>query len=213
VLHQQGIVHGRITLEACGKFEDNEWKVMDLIGMQFIGEALSSMRFSPCAPPEAVQWFDTQVGDEGDADVDLYETIPASCALDIWAFGKLMYEALIGKPLLLSSPDLGFDDDNDDDGDDNHTHNSRTIHELGIWDEDNLRHVINEVEEAAIGTIGADLISHCLCPDPEDRPVSMEEILSHPYWKTCSPSTGRSSGSRPRPSSRTRSSGLRQFEC
>jgi len=207
-LHQQGIVHGRITLDTCGKFEE-EWKVMDLIGMQFIGEGISSVRFCPCAPPEAVQWIEDQgSGDRDDVEVTLYETIPASCALDIWAFGKLMYEALVGKPLFETSSDRRLDDEDDDD---DNTINSRTIHELGIWDEDNLRHIIHEVEAAGIGTIGADLISHCLCPYPEDRPGGMEEVLNHPYWKTFSTTATRSSGSRCR-SSKHRS-GLRQFEC
>jgi len=183
-LHQQSVVHGRITLDACGKFEE-EWKLMDLIGIQFVGHELPLLRFHQCAPPEAVQVVDTGGRPGSTNQFALCETVLASCSLDIWAFGKLMYEVLVGKPL--------FESDFED---------TRMVRELGCWDEDNLREVINEVEVSGIGTIGADLISHCLCPLPEDRPKSMEEILGHPYWKTASRSRNSEQGMV-----------LRKFEC
>jgi len=176
VLHKEGVVHGSITMDACGKFEDG-WKLTNLLGAQGFDQELSFSRFQRCAAPELVKL----IGGRKDSKVTLCQTILASYALDIWAFGKLMYEALVGKPLLVFRQE-----------------DTRMLQELRNWDEDNLRHVITEVETYGIGTVGADLISHCLCPYPEDRPESMEEILDHPFWKS---------------SSKSRNQMLRRFEA
>lgn len=97
LLYQQGIVHGCITLDACGKFEDG-WKLMNLIGCQFVNQQKSFSRFHHCAAPEAVK-----VMEEGRQNVEVafHKNITASYTLDIWAFGKLMYEALVGKALFM----------------------------------------------------------------------------------------------------------------
>jgi len=141
------------------------------VGVQFIGRDLPLVRFRRCAPPEAVLVVDDGGGGGGrPRRFELSENFQASYSLDIWAFGQLMFETLVGKPLFRSSSDL-----------DNNIR--ATVHILGGWNEDNLRDVIHEVEVAGIGTVGADLISHCLCPHPEDRPKSMEKISVHPYLK------------------------------
>ena len=174
-LHNQGVVHGRICLDACGKFEKG-WKLTDLIGVQFIGHKLPLSRYSNCAPPEAVQVLDNSAQcDNFCSRHTLCETMTATESLDIWAFGSLMYEALVGKPIFET---LELKD-------------TQTILKLGTWDDDNLRYIIAKVETCGIGTIGADLISHCLCPHPEDRPKSMGDIIGHPFWKTVTASRSR----------------------
>ena len=158
-MHKVGVIHGNIGMHNCGKFEDR-WKVMGLTGMKQIGENFTLARLDSSAPPEAVEFSGEGSGQ-----------IIASPAIDIWGFGKLMYEVLLGETL--------FDIDTNVKG----QSNKSILTVLGAWNEDDLRYVVEKIESIGIGKVAADLISHCLCPFPEDRPANMEEVLSHPFWK------------------------------
>ena len=82
-LHSLNIVHGAITLDICGRFGD-VWKLMNTTGLTSIGHILHPSRMVhdniSCLPPE----FNQQA-----------EAL-ASYTIDIWSFGQLMYEMLLG---------------------------------------------------------------------------------------------------------------------
>ena len=51
------------------------------------------------------------------------------------------------------------------------------------WGDKNLQSVYHKLSDIGISQDGADLITSCLFPRPEERPRSMDEILSSPFWK------------------------------
>ena len=158
-LHQQGVVHGNIALDTCGKFDDG-WKLLNLIGVQNLGEEVVTSRMGFSIPPEGIKQRSARIN----------ETLIASPTIDIWAFGKLLFEVLVQKPL------ISFDSSESIERQD-----SRLLKELGDWNEENLGYVVAELEMIGIGHLGIDLISHCLC-HREERPQSMQEVMSHSFW-------------------------------
>jgi serine/threonine protein kinase len=175
-LHRQNVVHGNLNLESCGKFEDG-WKLTGLIGAQSIGNPMTTLHMDTAAPPEAITFIGKQ-----QQNAQLFETYPVSPGIDIWAFGKLMFEVLVGKPLIPRDTEKHIRND----------HRYLTI--LGCWNEDDLVQAVSMMEDTGNGTLAADLISHCLCKRPEQRPQSMEEVLSHPFWAASSSQRKSSSG-------------------
>ena len=183
-LHRQNIVHGNLHSECCGKFEDG-WKLSGFLGAQSFGKPISTSYMAYSTPPESITFKGARC--------HLSKTITASSSLDIWAFGRLMYEVLVGRPLM----PLDFHEDVKQD--------QKYLYCLGNWNQDNLIDIVTSIEDSGNGTLAADLISHCLGKRPELRPKSMEEVLSHPYWtapssqRRSTAGTGRySSASKPR---------------
>ena len=170
-LHDNGLVHGNISLLNCGKFGD-QWKLMGITGAKALGEDVPTWAMSEGIPPEATVLSPDQNGGLEEASVKLHETIKASPSIDAWAYGKLMYEVLVGEPLIPFDYNMeAFYNDRN------------ALVALAAWDQSTLRDVVNEVVESGAGTLAADLISHCLCPSPEDRPKDFDEILAHPFWE------------------------------
>ena len=173
-LHAVGVVHGDVCLGNCGKF-DNKWKLMSSLGMQPIGERFDSARMGESSPPEAVEMLQNVLETRGHEMSSRHATFKgdtvARPAVDIWAFGKLIYEGLTGEPL------IQFDSNKDT------RYDNRALLKLVSWNEGDIRNVINSLEDSGVSTLGVDLVSHCLLPDPSDRPSTMDEILDHPFWK------------------------------
>ena len=174
-LHERGAVHGGICPKNCGKFGE-VWKITGLTGAEIIGGEFTRLRLGVYSPPESVSARRVGSKYRGHDDVkmmdySLRKSLGASPAIDMWAFGKLMYEVFVGKELIPSDPEKEMCRD------------SKALTALGAWDTKNLKEVVGQLSLTGIGSLGADLVSHCLCPSPDDRPRSMEEILKHPFWK------------------------------
>lgn len=171
--HEVGVVHGDVCLENCGKFDDM-WKLTSSLGMQPIGTRFDVSRMGAASPPEAVELLRNIVetrGQEMSSRATFKGDIVAEPAIDIWAFGKLMFEVLTGEPLIQFDPDKEPHQDN------------RALLTLERWNEDDLRECIVLMKDCGVSTLGIDLVSHCLLPDPSERPGSMGEILEHKFWK------------------------------
>ena len=174
-LHASGVVHGDLCMEQCGKFDDASWKVMGRLQFQPIGEKFDSNRWGLSYPPEAIiekTEENNDICDSDDAPVHFNPKLVTDPTIDVWAFGKLAYEVLVGTPLLES--DLSKMPSED------------FVTMLGVmeWDqENNLKQVYHDLLDTGITESASDLITSCLFPLPEDRPATMEEILSNPAWK------------------------------
>lgn len=173
-LHEVGVVHGDVCLSTCGKFEDR-WKLLRSLGMQPIGKRFDPARMGESSPPEAVELLRNVVETRGQEASSRHATFKCDLltepSVDIWAFGKLIYEVLTGQQLIQFDPNKDSSCDN------------RGLLKLVKWDDEALRDVIGNLKNAGVSTLGVDLISHCLLPDPGERPTSMDEILEHPFWK------------------------------
>jgi serine/threonine protein kinase len=173
-LHEVGVVHGDVCLGNCGKFDD-KWKLMSSLGTQPIGKRFDSARMGESSPPEAVEMLRNVVETRGQETASRRAAfkgdIVAAPAVDMWAFGKLIYEVLTGEPL------IQFDPNKDT------RHDNRALLKLVSWNEDDLQNVVDKLQDSGVSTLGIDLVSHCLLPDPGERPSTMDEILDHPFWK------------------------------
>jgi serine/threonine protein kinase len=181
-LHEAGVVHGNVCMETCGKFEDSSWKLLERLGVQAIGKPFDPARFLHSFPPESLEALsaenDTQEQDGNtvfDSDrqmVSFVNDFVAEVSVDIWAFGKICYESLVGKPL------IDFDTKNSDTPADDVVALLQTCE----WNVSNMESVFADLLESGIAESGADMITACLFPSPNDRPANMDEILENPFW-------------------------------
>jgi serine/threonine protein kinase len=162
-LHRQGFVHGNLSLETCGKFESN-WKLVDILGVQKIGDFLDKSRLSISAPPEAVKF--SPIGSPAQR-YELHDNYVAHPSLDVWAFGKLSFEVLVGKPLILLNKNDNFD--------------RESWMCLRQWSDFNLHDVRRQLEHVGISAAGVGLIVQCLSPTAVTRP-GIDEVLQHSVW-------------------------------
>jgi serine/threonine protein kinase len=174
-LHASGGVHGDVCMENCGNF-DHAWKLLGRMDVQRIGETFNPSRYHHSFPPEALQLDEQEGGicDSDDAPVSFRTTLIADPSLDIWAFGKLAYESVLGKPLVEFDKTKRPKDD------------VVSLLEVMEWDEFSMKDIFTDLLDSGIPESGAELIVSCLFPRPEDRPGSMDYILSHPFWKEMS---------------------------
>lgn len=182
-LHEAGVVHGNVCMETCGKFEDSSWKLRERLGVQFIGRPFDPARFLQSFPPESLEPLsadnDPQERDGNtvfDSDrplVSFSNNIVAEVSIDIWGFGKICYESLVGKPLI----------DFDTNASESPSDDVVALLQTAEWNVSNMEYVFADLLESGIDESGADMITACLFPSPGDRPVNMEEILDNPFWQ------------------------------
>jgi serine/threonine protein kinase len=171
-LHSSGIVHGNICKETCGKF-DESWKLLGRLDVQVAGEPFDPSRFRQSFPPESLELLEQSgaVYDSDDAPVSFRTTLTADPSIDIWSFGQVCYESLVGKPL------VEFDRTKSPSND------VASLLQIMEWDQSNMERVFTELLESGIEESGAELITSCLFPKPQDRPANMDEILEHRFWR------------------------------
>lgn len=171
-LHRSGAVHGSLCLENCGKFQHSSWKLLDSTGIVKLGDSIEPTRFGKSFPPESLHLAE-EAGAVFDSDNPAVKflAMPADISTDIWAFGKLAYEALVGRPLVeFDKTKLPSED---------------TISMLEIleWDQASMKRIFTDLLDSGVTDTCAELVTSCLFPNPEDRPKSMDIILEDPFWK------------------------------
>ncbi len=97
--------------------------------------------------------------------------IPERCTAtpqwDMWAFGLIVTQILLGRCILLPNFEKAED---------------AIIKKLCTFDDNTLRRIYAQVNHVA-GCDAADLVMQLLQKDPSRRPKSFEEILSHKYFR------------------------------
>ena len=142
LLHEQGVIHGNLLASRCGKF-GTKWKLTNLLGIQSMGEVFTSRQKG--TPPEC--HFDD-------------ESTISSASIDVWMFGALVFESVVGTPL----------------------------HEIvEMTEEANAAQsycdsrALHLMELSQMPDSGCSLVSRCLSVRPKDRP-SIEEVLVDDFW-------------------------------
>jgi serine/threonine protein kinase len=157
-LHYQGFVHGNLSLDSCGKF-DEKWKLANLLSAKSAGEAIHYNNSTLAAPPEALQ-YSRNYG--SDRQATFRNDFVAQPSADVWAFGKVAYEALVGKPLIMTDRDSNFD--------------SKSLKVLVEWNDANLLDVRLELERVRIKESAIGLIAQCLAHNANTR-LTVDDIL------------------------------------
>lgn len=97
--------------------------------------------------------------------------VPERCTAtpqwDMWAFGLIVTQILLGRCMLLPNFEKAED---------------AIIKKLRTFDDNTLRRIYTQVNHVA-GCDAADLVMQLLQKDPSRRPKSFEEILSHKYFR------------------------------
>eukprot|EP00934_Nitzschia_sp_Nitz4_P008489 Nitzschia sp. Nitz4//scaffold15_size197535//72790//78495//NITZ4_001576-RA/size197535-augustus-gene-0.120-mRNA-1//1//CDS//3329537709//8479//frame0 len=169
-LHNAGVVHGDVSMENCGKFE-HAWKLLGRLDVQKIGDKFNPARFHQSFPPEALQLDETEgtVFDSDSAAVS-FQPLTASTTIDIWGFGKLAFEALVGRPLVEFDPTKKTFDD------------AAALLRILEWDQSDMERTFGALLDSGVTESCAELVVSCLFPSPDDRPGDMETILKHEFW-------------------------------
>jgi hypothetical protein len=162
-LHAMGLVHGSVCLENCGKFKE-KWKLTGMLGSQRIHSFVNPRRLYHSAPPEAITLRDSR-------NVEIRNDLLADPSQDVWGFGKVAYDVLVGDPL------IAFGDEEDVET------KQTALNVLCQWDDENIDRVCQQLARVGVSDEGIDLLSHCLAADPDRRPP-MEAVLQHPCWKS-----------------------------
>ena len=148
-LHENKIVHCHVDSHHIGKFND-VWKLTGLVGSFANGSKISTHHLGLNFPPEA---FSSNVA------------LRALPLIDVWSFGKLMYEVFVGESLFAP-----FQEEGDD----------HIV--LLSWNERHQAIIADQLYRARIGQTGIDLITRCLCKRIEMRFSSMMEVAQHQFW-------------------------------
>ena len=140
----------------------NRWKILGVAGSVARGEHTDPRR-GFYIPPEAVNVdVKRSLFLRKPRKVEIV-SIEAKPTFDIWAYGVMMYEIICGTTLSLYVASKGK----------KYARNQK----IGKFGEQNLRKALKYVER--FNPLAADLLSKMLQPDPEDRVVSMRDVLQH----------------------------------
>lgn len=165
-LHGQNVIHGSVHSRNVGKF-GKRWKLTGLPGSVVTGEPFDACRLGSHSPPEAFVVARCKANRERSISV-LAPSLVAERTVDVWAFGKLMYEVLVGELLF---------------GD--FTEKDRSMHvpkSILTWNDEGLDKISRRLSSDGIAATGVDLVSSCLSLHRSARPQTMSYILDHPFW-------------------------------
>jgi serine/threonine protein kinase len=180
-LHSQELVHGSLSLNTIGKYSGNvngstttstHWKLASVVGAPLIGQSMPLHKMGEHSPPEAV--IITQLNAKSASRACFQPNLAAHPSIDVWAFGKVMFEALTGETLFAPGVELSAKHEED-----------VLVHYLGEWTDQHAFTVADRLEELDIGSSCAELVLDCLAMNPDDRfpKKGMDDILSHSFWK------------------------------
>ena len=98
--------------------------------------------------------------------------VKANVGIDIWAFGLLLYYLYTGQPLL----PVNRDDDLAD---------AESMMRAASWSDRELERKIEAMHVMGETNVDSlkELLKKILKVNPADRPISMEDILDHPFFR------------------------------
>lgn len=165
-LHTIGVVHGNLSPSNVGKY-DTIWKIAGMSGVQKIGEVFESHQFHSTVPPEAL-YLEAAFGPSSQQ-VKFRTDLHLSSPIDVWGFGQLAYEVLVGQPL------VRLDEIERD------TDKQMAMADIAQWNDFNVEVVRQDLDVVGVAEAAAELICDCLHPEPSKRPTA-NGILAHKIW-------------------------------
>jgi hypothetical protein len=166
-LHGENIIHGSVHSHNVGKF-GQRWKLTDLPGSVVTSELFAACRLGLHSPPEAFVLARCKSNHKRSIAV-LAPSLVAEPTVDVWAFGKLLYEVLVGESLFKDFME--------------NVSNINASKCILTWNDKRLEKVSRKLSSEGIAATGVDLILNCLSPLRSTRFQTMPDILDHPFWR------------------------------
>ena len=165
-LHENGLVHTDFGPHSVGKF-GALYKLLGVGGCVRIGDE-TDPKHGIYHPPEAISVESVEV-DGKERKTAKVLPVEASPAIDLWAFGNMVYESLVGAPLSAYSHR-------------GQRVKSSNLAKIAKWDQHQLIRAVRHMDPD--DNLARDVVEKFLNPDPEKRFQSVREALADPYFTT-----------------------------
>lgn len=165
-LHENGLIHTDFGPHSVGKFGPL-FKLLGVGGCVRIGDE-TNPKHGIYHPPEAISIETVNVGGK-DRKTAKVVPITASAAVDLWAFGNMVFESLVGAPLsAYSHRGLRV--------------KSSNLAKIARWDDNSLLRAMRHID--ADDVLARDVVSKFLHPNPEKRFQTLREAIADPFFNT-----------------------------
>ncbi len=165
-LHENGLVHTDFGPHNVGKFGPL-FKMLGVGGCVRIGDK-TDPKHGIYHSPEAVIVEDVIVDGVRKKTATVIP-VTSSPAIDLWAFGHMVYESVVGAPLLAYSHR-------------GKRVKSSNLAKIARWDDESLQKALENVDEN--DKLSRNVIHKLLNPDPENRFKSIREAIADPFFST-----------------------------
>jgi len=165
-LHENGLVHADFGPHSVGKFGPL-FKLLGVGGCVRIGDK-TRPKHGIYHPPEAIRVETVMVNNKERKTANVVP-IAASPAVDLWAFGHMVYESLVGAPLSAYSHR-------------GQRVKSSNLAKISRWDDYSLQRALRHIDVE--DTLARDVVSKFLHPDPEQRFQSVRDAIADPFFNT-----------------------------
>ena len=165
-LHENGLVHTDFGPHNVGKFGPL-FKILGVGGCVRIGDQ-TNPNHGIYHSPEAIV-IETIIVDGKERKTAKAIPVKASPAIDLWAFGHMVYESVIGAPLSAYSHR-------------GQRVKSSNLAKIARWDDLSLQRALINLDPE--DSLARNIISKLLHPDPNKRFNSIREAIADPFFST-----------------------------
>jgi len=165
-LHENGLVHTDFGPHSVGKFGPL-FKLLGVGGCVCIGGE-TNPKHGFYHPPETILVETVTVNGKDRKTAKVVST-EASTATDIWAFGHMVYESLVGAPLSAYSHR-------------GQRVKSSNLAKISRWDNHSLQRAMRHIDVE--DTLACDVVSKFFNPDPKQRFQSIRDAIADPFFNT-----------------------------
>jgi len=165
-LHENGLVHTDFGPHSVGKFGPL-FKLLGVGGCIRIGDD-TKPKHGIYHSPEAIL-VETVIVDRKERKTARVVPIAASPAIDLWAFGHMVYESLVGAPLSAYSHR-------------GQRTKSSNLAKISRWDDTSLQRALRHIDVEDI--LARDVVTKFFNPDPKERFQSVRDAIADPFFNT-----------------------------
>lgn len=165
-LHENGLVHTDFGPHNVGKFGPL-FKILGVGGCVRIGDQ-TNPKHGIYHSPEAIV-IETIIVDGKERKTARVIPVKASPAIDLWSFGHMVYESVIGAPLSAYSHR-------------GQRVKSSNLAKIARWDDLSLQRALMNLDPE--DSLARNIISKLLHPDPTKRFKSIREAITDPFFST-----------------------------
>lgn len=163
-LHENGLIHTDFGPHSVGKFGPL-FKMLGVGGCVRLGDN-TDPKHGIYQPPEAILVENIMVDDKERKTAKVI-SLQASPAIDLWAFGHMVYESVAGATLSAYSHR-------------GQRVKSSNLAKIAKWDDHSLQRALRHISED--DQLARNVITKLLNPDPEKRFSSVRDAIADPFF-------------------------------